>query len=71
MKAVLAFWVLISGCSVLDRIDFESPQVPSARVDVEHEIFLVRRTDDLDRYRCRTAPLRCELAGSRWRCECP
>jgi hypothetical protein len=72
IMGLFAIVLLSSGCAVLDNIDFNAPpHYDPTRVYLVNESFTVRRSADLGRYTCLSAPLACSLAGGSWHCVCP
>lgn len=65
--------ILSGGCALLDELELGgTTSYDPRKIYVQHDVFTVRRRDDLERIVCLTGPLECRAWNSNlWDCVCP
>jgi hypothetical protein len=66
----LAAFALVSGCSILDQIDFGPPKLDPNKVYLGTSRVHDLGRGEMDRYACVGGPLMCEQRGVGFDCRC-
>ena len=67
----LTVFALVSGCSLLDQIELNGPQLDPNKVYLGTSRVHNLNVQELGRYGCNGAPLLCEQRGIGFDCRCP
>jgi hypothetical protein len=63
--------LLVSGCSMLDRMNFGPPSLSSNNIYLRQGEVAEVGTREENRYACAAGPLFCVQYGAKFECRCP